>query len=160
MYSSVDGSDRSTPSTASPNDTVTFKSSPESIPTFSPSTSATDISEQPDGSDRFLYTADSFESGSTDAFNSHGDMPQTIPFLPRPETMLGSYGSTVDPPSIIPPSTNPSEGGTLSYPPVYRLMPPAQTFPMSDTSIANPNVMSGEDYHSIDDRIRSPVSYF
>ncbi|KAF7790298.1 hypothetical protein EIP86_001252 [Pleurotus ostreatoroseus] len=158
LYYSLDGSDRSTPGTASPNDVVTFKSSPESIPTFSPSTSASDIPEHPDGGDQFLYAADSFESGQTGAFNSRGEIPQAIPFLARTEA-IGSYGST-DTPSMMTSSSGNPEGGALAYQPVYRLMPSTQAFPMSDTPVAASNIMSGEEYHSFEDRIRSPVSYF
>ncbi|KAJ3545463.1 hypothetical protein NM688_g5623 [Phlebia brevispora] len=133
---------------------------PDSIPTFSPTTSVSDIPDRTDTGDQFLYSTDSFDSGSANgAYNPHSATPHSIPFLARTETM-GSYGSVIDAPSMMTSSSSSSDGGHISYHPVYRLIPPSQSSSMSDISMPSTSVFAGEDYHSFEDRIRSPVSYF
>ena len=125
------------------------------MPTFSPSTSASDAPDRSEGSDHFLYSPDSFDAGSGGGYNSQNATSQFIPFLTPTESM----SSYMDPPSMATPSSSSSDGGHIPYHAVYRLMPPSQSSSMSDISVPSTGVFAGEDYHSLE-RIRSPVSYF
>ena len=154
LYYSLDSSDSN--SSAISNEMPVFRSSPDVIPTFSPSANTSEISDRPDSGDRFLYSPDGFEPNSPNGpYSAQSTPSHFIPFL-SPSEAIGSY---IEPPSLTTPSSSSSDGGHIPYNAVYRLMPPSQSSSMSDISIPTNTVFSGEDYRSLE-RIRSPVSYF